>query len=80
MNYIYLFLVLLIVKLAGWLKISWWIVTLPLWIWPALIALIFTIIIILPLVGMVIFIVGTWIALGVIGIYEWTKNYLQKKV
>lgn len=35
-----LFMVLLILKLAGVLNISWWLVTLPLWYWIPLMAII----------------------------------------
>lgn len=35
-----LFIVLLILKLAGVLNISWWLVTLPLWYWIPLMAII----------------------------------------
>ena len=79
MNYIYLFIILLIIKLAGLLKISWWLVTLPLWIWPLLIAFLFIAVIIIPLLGMVAFVVGAWIALAVISAYEATRDYLKKR-
>lgn len=35
-----IFLVLIILKLAGVLNISWWLVTLPLWYWIPLMAII----------------------------------------
>lgn len=30
------FVILIIGKLAGWATIPWWLVTLPLWIWPSI--------------------------------------------
>ena len=47
---IILFLTLLVSKIIGYISWSWWLVTLPLWIWPAL----FIIVIVCCFIGFII--------------------------
>lgn len=50
-----LFVVMLILKLTGYISSSWWIVTLPLWIAPAIVI---SILLVLLGIGIVVGIVG----------------------
>lgn len=62
-----LFIVFLILKLTGTVTWSWWIITLPLWIGPALA---------LGIIGCVIgvaFIVGIFVLLGYLGLLIYDK-------
>lgn len=45
-NFIFLFVILLILKIAGLINISWWLITMPLWILPATVISIIAIILI----------------------------------
>jgi hypothetical protein len=46
-----IFLIMLILKLAGVITWSWWIVTLPLWIWIPLLLALFAFLVVVGLVG-----------------------------
>ena len=50
-----LFIVLLVLKLTGYITWSWWLVTAPLWLVPALFFVIIAIIICLGLVGLILY-------------------------
>ena len=50
-----LFIVLLVLKLTGYISWSWWLVTAPLWLVPALFFVIIAIIICLGLVGLILY-------------------------
>lgn len=50
-----LFIVLLVLKLTGYISWSWWLVTAPLWLIPALFFVIIAIIICLGLVGLILY-------------------------
>lgn len=59
MKFIYLFFILVIIKIAGWAPLSWWLVTMPLWIIPAAIIGVFFLIvafgiILMPIAGLVV--------------------------
>ena len=50
-----LFIVLLVLKLTGYITWSWWLVTSPLWLVPALFFVIIAIILCLGLVGLILY-------------------------
>ena len=50
-----LFIVLLVLKLTGYITWSWWLVTAPLWLVPALFFVIIAIILCLGLVGLILY-------------------------
>lgn len=50
-----LFIVLLVLKLTGYISWSWWLVTAPLWLVPALFFVIIAIILCLGLVGLILY-------------------------
>lgn len=50
-----LFIVLLVLKLTGYITWSWWLVTAPLWLVPALFFVIITIALCLGLVGLILY-------------------------
>ena len=50
-----LFILLLILKLAGVIDWSWWLVTLPLWVTPAIILGICSLLFTLGLIGIIVF-------------------------
>lgn len=50
-----LFIVLLVLKLTGYITWSWWLVTAPLWLVPALFFVIIAIILCLGIVGLILY-------------------------
>lgn len=50
-----LFIVLLVLKLTGYISWSWWLVTAPLWLVPALFFVIIVIALCLGLVGLILY-------------------------
>ena len=50
-----LFIVLLVLKLTGYITWSWWLVTTPLWLVPALFFVIIAIILCLGIVGLILY-------------------------
>ena len=50
-----LFIILLVLKLTGYITWSWWLVTSPLWLVPALFFVIIAIILCLGLVGLILY-------------------------
>ena len=50
-----LFIVLLVLKLTGYISWSWWLVTAPLWLVPTLFFVIIAIILCLGLVGLILY-------------------------
>lgn len=50
-----LFIVLLVLKLSGYITWSWWLVTAPLWLVPALFFVIIVIALCLGLVGLILY-------------------------
>ena len=50
-----LFIILLVLKLTGYITWSWWLVTAPLWLVPALFFVIIAIILCLGLVGLILY-------------------------
>ena len=50
-----LFIVLIVLKLTGYITWSWWLVTAPLWLVPALFFVIIAIILCLGLVGLILY-------------------------
>ena len=50
-----LFIVLLVLKLTGYITWSWWLVTAPLWLVPTLFFVIITIALCLGLVGLILY-------------------------
>lgn len=50
-----LFIVLLVLKLTGYITWSWWLVTAPLWLVPTLFFVIIAIILCLGLVGLILY-------------------------
>ena len=58
-----LFIVLLVLKLTGYITWSWWLVTAPLWLVPALFFVIIAIILCLGIVGLILYSLYELIAL-----------------
>ena len=50
-----LFIILLVLKLTGYITWSWWLVTAPLWLVPALFFVIIAIILCLGIVGLILY-------------------------
>ena len=50
-----LFIILLVLKLTGYISWSWWLVTAPLWLVPALFFVIIAIILCLGIVGLILY-------------------------
>ena len=61
------FIGLTIAKLAGYLNISWWLVTMPLWIIPAIILGVLAICVLIPLTFA-----------GLIFLFEWLSKLWKK--
>ena len=62
-----LFIILLVLKLTGYISWSWWLVTAPLWLVPALFFVIIAIILCLGLVGLILY-----------GLYELIALFFNK--
>ena len=67
-----LFILFFILKLAGVIDWSWWIVTLPLWITPAIILGICSLLFVLCLIGIIIF----YIVEGIFTLINKIRDYI----